>query len=86
MVDESIQARVEDNFMNICDSWGNCNEENIQFFLAECYGQSIDPQFCMSWLEQHKEQLPNWSSLSVIAQEWINEHTSTGSPLSMEND
>ncbi|MDE5413405.1 hypothetical protein [Alkalihalobacterium chitinilyticum] len=85
MANESIQARVEDNFMIICESWQNCNEANVQSFLAECYEQSIDPQFCMNWLEQNKDQLPNWSSLSIIAQEWVNEHTSTGSPLSMDN-
>ncbi|MCM3584765.1 hypothetical protein M3182_03270 [Mesobacillus maritimus] len=65
-----------------CGSWENCNEENIQSFLSQCEEKSIDPQYCMSWVEQHSNQIPNWSDVSKVSLEWVNEHTSTGGPFS----
>ena len=45
--------------------------------------KSIDPQYCMSWVEQHSNQIPNWSAISKVSLEWVNEHTSTGSPINI---
>lgn len=64
-----------------CGSWENCNEENIEAFLTSCLEKGIDPQYCMSWVEQHSSQIPNWSVVSKMSLEWVNEHTSSGSPI-----
>jgi len=37
----------------------------------------------MNWIQQHRDKIPNWSAVSDTTREWVNEHTSTGSPVSM---
>ena len=54
-----IKQEMEHIWAETCGSWENCNEENIQSFLSQCYEKSIDPQYCMSWVEQHSNQIPN---------------------------
>ncbi|WP_286228428.1 hypothetical protein [Neobacillus mesonae] len=76
-----IKQEMERIWAETCDSWENCTEENIQSFLAQCLEKSIDPQYCMSWVEQHSNQIPNWSAISKVSLDWVNEHTSTGSPI-----
>ena len=54
---------------------------NLSYHNA--YEKSIDPQYCMSWVEQHSNEIPNWSAISKVSLEWVNEHTSTGSPINI---
>jgi hypothetical protein len=82
----SLQTKVENVWSNTCGSWGNCNEKTIQSFLTQCDEYNLDPQYCMSWVEQHKNQISNWESVSRASLGWINHHTSTGSPYSPETD
>lgn len=76
-----IKQEMERIWAETCGSWENCTQENIQSFLAQCLENGIDPQYCMSWVEQNNNQIPNWSALSKVSLDWINEHTSTGSPI-----
>jgi hypothetical protein len=78
----SIQTKLENIWTNTCGSWQNCTETTIQSFLAQCQENNIDPQYCMSWVEQHREQIPDWPAVSKVSLDWINQHTSTGSPIS----
>jgi hypothetical protein len=80
--EKNIQAEMENIFNNTCGSFENCTESSIQSFLQQCEENGIDSQFCMSWVEQHKSDIPNWQSVSKVSLEWMNEHTSTGSPIS----
>jgi hypothetical protein len=82
----SIQKKMENVWSNTCGSWQNCNEETIQSFLAQCLDNNIDPQFCMSWVEQHQDEIPNWAEVSETSLEWVNEHTSTGSAISINEE
>lgn len=77
----NIKEDIERIFAETCGSWENCTEENIQSLLEQCEQKSIDPQYCMSWVEQHSNQIPNWSAVSKVSLDWVNEHTSTGSPI-----
>ena len=79
----SIQSTMESIWHTTCGSWENCNESTVQSFLSQCEQHNIDPQFCMSWIQQHSEQIPNWSAVSDTTREWVNQHTSTGSPISV---
>ncbi|MBT2696481.1 hypothetical protein J7E79_03400 [Bacillus sp. ISL-40] len=81
--DVSLQTKMENVWSNTCGSWENCNEETIQSFLAQCLDYNIDPQYCMSWVEQHKEEIPNWTNVSETSLGWVNQHTSTGSAISI---
>lgn len=76
-----LKQEMERIWSETCGSWENCTEENIQSFLAQCGEKSIDPQYCMSWVEKHRDQIPNWSAVSKVSLDWVNEHTSTGSPI-----
>lgn len=76
-----IQKRMENIWQSTCQSWKNCTETTIQEFLSECLNNNIDPQFCLSWVEQHKSNIPEWSAVSKVSLDWINRHTSTGSPI-----
>ncbi|QED50080.1 hypothetical protein FSZ17_10335 [Cytobacillus dafuensis] len=78
----SLQQKMEKIFHNTCVTWQNCTESNIQSFLEQCQEHSIDSQYCMSWVEQHKSQIPDWKDVSRVSLDWINQHTSTGSPIS----
>ena len=78
----SIQTRLENIWINTCGSWQNCTETTIQSFLAKCQENNIDPQYCMSWVEQNKEEIPDWPAVSKVSLDWVNQHTSTGSPIS----
>jgi hypothetical protein len=80
-----LQTKMENAFKNTCGSWENCTKETIQSFLAQCLDQSIDPQYCMSWVEQHKDQIPNWTDVSQTSLGWVNQHTSTGSAISISD-
>lgn len=80
--DLSIQKKMENIFNNTCGTWQNCTESNIQSFLEQCQEHSIDSQYCMSWVEQHKSQIPDWQVVSKVSLDWVNQHTSTGSPIS----
>jgi len=79
----SIQTKMENIWSNTCGSWQNCNETTLQAFLEECLDYNLDPQFCMNWIEQHHDQIPNWYTISNTSLNWINQHTSSGSPLSI---
>ncbi|MEH7440630.1 hypothetical protein V7182_24575 [Neobacillus drentensis] len=81
--DVSIQAKMENVWSNTCGSWENCNVETIQSFLSQCLEYNIDPQFCMNWVEQHQNEIPNWSAVSETSLGWVNQHTSTGSAISI---
>lgn len=39
----------------------------------------------MNWIIQHSDQIPNQSAVLDKAREWVNKHTSTGSPISASN-
>lgn len=79
--DQSLQIKMENLFKNSCGTWQNCTDSNIQNFLEQCQQNNIDPQYCMSWVEQHKSQIPDWQAVSATSLEWVNQHTSTGSPF-----
>jgi hypothetical protein len=84
-VDElAIQVKIENVWANTCGSWQNCNEITIQSFLSQCNDYNLDPQFCMSWIEKHKNEIPNWAAVSETSLDWVNEHTSTGSAFSAD--
>ena len=78
-----IQGKMENVFSYTCGSWQNCNQDTIQSFLSQCMEYNIDPQYCMSWVEQHKDEIPNWGAVSETSLGWVNEHTSSGSPISI---
>lgn len=80
-----IQTKMENIWQRICGSWENCTDTTIQSFLAECLESNIDPQYCMSWVEKHKNEIPGWSSVSQVSLNWMNQHTSTGSPISIND-
>lgn len=82
----SILTKMENIWSNTCGSWDNCNEGNVLTFLSQCNDYNIDPQFCMSWVEQHKEEIPNWGAVSGASLGWINQHTSTGAPYIAGDD
>jgi hypothetical protein len=73
---------MENLFKSSCGTWKNCTESSIQTFLTQCQDKNIDPQYCMSWVEQHKSQIPDWQAVSKVSLDWVNQHTSTGSPIS----
>lgn len=81
--DHTIQTKMENLFKNTCSTWQHCTESNIQTFLKQCLENNIDPQYCMSWVEQHKAQIPHWQVVSRVSLDWVNQHTSTGSPISI---
>lgn len=81
MANQDITAKMEDIFKTTCGSWENCNQSNIVSFLSQCYEQGIDPQFCVNWLDEHSNHISQWSDFSHTAQEWVNEHTASGSPI-----
>ncbi|MDP4106335.1 MAG: hypothetical protein Q8935_15465 [Bacillota bacterium] len=78
--DVSLQTKIENIWSNTCGSWEGCNETTIQSFLKQCDEYNLDPQYCMSWVEQHKDQITNWAAVSNASLTWVNQHTSTGSP------
>ncbi|USK71326.1 hypothetical protein [Peribacillus asahii] len=77
-----IQMKMETLFTTTCGTWENCTDSNIQSFLEQCQENNIDPQYCMSWVEQHKSEIPDWKDVSKVSIDWVNQHTSTGSPVS----
>ncbi len=82
MVEENaLQTKMEKIFQATCGSFENCTESSIQSFLQQCEENGIDSQFCMSWVEQHKSEIPDWQTVSKVSMEWMNQHTSTGSPI-----
>ena len=82
----SIQGTMENIWRTTCGSWENCNESTVQSFLSQCEQHNIDPQFCMSWIQQHSEQIPNWSAVSDTTREWVNQHTSSGSHFAIQDE
>ncbi|WP_100407391.1 hypothetical protein [Bacillus solitudinis] len=82
---KNIENQTVEIFKETCGTWQSCDSENVVTFLNECREHSIDPQFCLNWLEEHKEQIPGWLGFSKMAQDWVSEHTSTGSPISMKD-
>jgi hypothetical protein len=78
----NIRTKMENLFENTCGSWENCTASTVESFLNQCQEQGIDPQYCMSWVEQHQSQIPDWQNVSKVSLDWINQHTSTGSPIS----
>lgn len=84
--EESLQRKIENIWSNTCGSWENCNENTIQSFLTQCNENNLDPQYCMSWVEQHREQITNWNAVSKASLSWVNQHTSTGSPYNGSDD
>lgn len=83
--DFSLQNKMEIIWKETCGSWENCTESTIQSFLAKCHENNIDPQFCMSWVEQYSTQIPDWNTVSKVSLDWVNQHTSTGSPISFND-
>jgi hypothetical protein len=81
----SVQETMEDIWRKTCGTWQNCNETTVESFLSQCLEHNIDPQFCMSWITQHSDQIPNRSAVLDQTREWVNQHTSTGSPISAAN-
>jgi hypothetical protein len=81
----SVQETMEDIWHETCGTWKNCNESNVESFLSKCLEHNIDPQYCMNWITQHSDQIPNQSAVLDKAREWVNQHTSTGSPISALN-
>ena len=81
--DVSIQAKMENVWSYTCGSWENCNDGTILSFLSQCLEYNIDPQFCMSWVEKHQNEIPNWEAVSATSLGWVNQHTSTGSAISI---
>lgn len=83
MVEENeLQTKMEKIFQTTCGSFENCTDSSIQSFLHQCEENGIDSQFCMSWVEQHKSEIPDWPTVSKVSLEWMNQHTATGSPIS----
>lgn len=82
----SVQTKMENIWSNTCRSWENCNETNIQAFLSLCNEYHIDPQYCLSWVEQHSAEILNWETVSKTSLEWINQHSSAGSSFSILED
>jgi hypothetical protein len=82
----SLQTKIENIWSNTCGSWENCNETTIKSFLSQCDEYNLDPQYGMSWVEQHKEEIPNWTAVSEASLGWINQHTSTGSPYTASDE
>lgn len=80
--DYPVMDKMEDIFRSTCGTWQNCNESNIQTFLSKCEQENIDPQFCMNWIKDNHDKIPNWTNISDTTREWVIEHTSTGSPIS----
>ncbi|WML44734.1 hypothetical protein [Neobacillus sp. PS3-40] len=86
-VDEvATQVKMENIWANTCGTWENCNETTIQSFLSRCDDYNIDPQFCMSWVETHKDLIPNWGAVSETSLNWVNDHTSSGSSFSVSDE
>ncbi|NRD79645.1 hypothetical protein HPT25_19985 [Bacillus sp. BRMEA1] len=84
--DVSLQTKIENIWCNTCGSWANCNEANIQAFLSQCLEYGIDPQFGMGWVEQHKNEIPNWSRISAVSLDWLSDHSSTSSPITQTDE
>ncbi|MGM0876683.1 MAG: hypothetical protein ACQEWV_18460 [Bacillota bacterium] len=84
--DSSVHEKMEDIWRSTCGTWQDCNETTVQSFLSQCEQSSIDPQFCMSWIQKHNDMIPNWSAVSDTTREWVIQHTSTGSPISRTED
>lgn len=82
---DNVQKKIEDIFEVTCGSWQGCNQSTVRNFLSQCQEHGVDPQYCLGWLEQNKEQITNWASFSHSALDWVNEHTSTGSPITLNN-
>ncbi|RFU63560.1 hypothetical protein D0469_19725 [Peribacillus saganii] len=80
--DFAVQEKMEDIWRITCVSWEDCNENNVRSFLSKCDDENIDPQFCLNWIQQHKGKIPNAPLIIDTALNWVNEHTSTGSPIS----
>ncbi|WP_106768560.1 hypothetical protein [Paenibacillus faecalis] len=80
--DQSLQNKMESIFHQTCETWQNCTQSNILSFLRQCQEQNIDSQYCMSWVEQHKSQIPDWKNVSEASLDWMNQNTSTGSSFS----
>ncbi|WP_233522503.1 hypothetical protein [Peribacillus glennii] len=76
-----MQKTVEDIWRTTCGNWKNCNHSTLQALLSECGKHSIDPQYCMSWVEEHSGNIPDWPAVAETARDWVNKHTSTGSPI-----
>jgi hypothetical protein len=77
-----IDLKIKNAWENTCGTWQNCTETTIQSFLSQCLERNIDPQYCMSWVEQHSAQIPDWNTVAKVSLDWVNQHTSTGSPIS----
>ncbi|MCL6570340.1 MAG: hypothetical protein K6T88_01480 [Bacillus sp. (in: Bacteria)] len=77
-----LDSKMENVWEKTCGSWQNCTETTIQSFLAQCYEKNIDPHYCMGWVEKHRAHIPDWNAVSKISLDWVNQHTSTGSPIS----
>jgi hypothetical protein len=81
-IENEIQSKMENVWQETCGSWQNCNQTTIQSFLEQCQEKNIDPQYCMSWVEKHSTEIADWLAVSKVSLDWVNQHTSTGSPIS----
>jgi hypothetical protein len=84
--DSVVLEKMEAIWRTTCGTWENVNETTVQSFLSQCEEHSIDPQFCMNWIQKHNDSIPNWASVSDTTREWVVQHTSTGSPIPNSED
>ncbi|UOE96158.1 hypothetical protein [Alkalihalobacillus sp. LMS39] len=80
----NIKNEIQAIFKETCGTWQNCTEETVLHFLSTCQSRNLDPQYCMNWLEEHKEQIAHWNEFSEAAQEWVNENTASGTPYTLD--
>ncbi|PLS18815.1 hypothetical protein CVD28_04995 [Bacillus sp. M6-12] len=79
--DFAVQEKMESIWRVTCVSWEDCNENNVRSFLSKCDDENIDPLFCMNWIQQHRGKIPNAPLIVDTALQWVNQHTSTGTPI-----
>ncbi|MED1201652.1 hypothetical protein [Heyndrickxia acidicola] len=82
----SLESILEQNWKRACGSWSSCNAQSIESFLNLCLEQNVDPQFCMSWVEKHKDKIKDWNEVSKTSLEWIDAHTSGGSAVAFSTE
>ncbi|MBB6282494.1 MULTISPECIES: hypothetical protein [Geobacillus] len=75
------RAMVEAIWRRQCGTWERSDAACVQAFLAECVARNLDPQDGLNWVIEHRVALPNAEAVADAALRWVNEHTSTGSPI-----
>ncbi|KDE48798.1 hypothetical protein [Geobacillus sp. CAMR5420] len=65
-----------------CGAWEWSDAACVQSFLVECLQHNLDPQDGLNWIIEHRTQLSDADAVVDAALRWVNEHTSTGFPVS----